>query len=146
MNAIHEASVFQARIFRLNLLDHLLAERTNFRRASDDHAFVALEATKSLVFNYVQSRKLFHQHLLTTDTIKCSSIVLQVGIEIGPELHQEEGILRALFVQLFKPAALLGKLVVDFLHVHGLQEWMGWLFCYMYKEMLVVLKWQKVLT
>lgn len=45
--------------------------------------------------------KSFAKYLLATDAIKCSSIVLQVGIEIGPELHQEEGILRAFFVQLF---------------------------------------------
>lgn len=80
------------------------------------------------------------KYSLATDAIKCSSIVLQVGIEIGPELHQEEGILWALFVQLFEPATLLWIFVVDFLHVNGFQEWMGWLFCYMYKEMLVVLK------
>lgn len=43
MNAVHKATVLQARIFRFDLLDNLLAERADFCRARDDHAFVALE-------------------------------------------------------------------------------------------------------
>lgn len=49
MNAIHEAAVLQTRILRFNLLDHLFSERTDFRGARYDHAFVALETEMEMV-------------------------------------------------------------------------------------------------
>lgn len=58
------------------------------------------------------------KYLLTTDTVKGSGIILEVGIEIGPKFHQEEGILRSLLVQLFKATGLLGEFVVDFFNIN----------------------------
>lgn len=42
MDAIHEARVLQSRVFGFDLLDHLLAERADLRRARDHHVVVAL--------------------------------------------------------------------------------------------------------
>ena len=44
MNAVHVASILESRIFRLDLLDHLLAKRTHFRGTRDDYVLTTLEA------------------------------------------------------------------------------------------------------
>ena len=43
-------------------------------------------------------------------------------VEVRPELDEEEGLGRALLVQLLQPALLLGELVLDLAHVDRLQR------------------------
>ena len=42
MDAVDEAAILQASVLRLDLLDHLLAERTHLCRTGDGHVLVAL--------------------------------------------------------------------------------------------------------
>lgn len=39
-----------------------------------------------------------------------------------PEFNEEEGVLRALLIQLLESALLLGELVIDLSDVHSLEE------------------------
>ena len=43
-----------------------------------------------------------------------------VCVEIGPELDQEESVLRSLVVQILQTFTLLRELVLDLSHVHRL--------------------------
>ena len=45
-----------------------------------------------------------------------------VCVEIGPELDQEESVLRSLVVQILQTFTLLRELVLDLSHVHGLKR------------------------
>ena len=58
-------------------------------------------------------------HLRGGDAVE--GVVLVAGVQVGPELDQEEGVLRALVKQLLQPARPLGELVLDLPHVHWLQ-------------------------
>lgn len=61
--------------------------------------FVRLQFVVKIVWEPLKyTLELFIRYLLTTNSIKCPSIVLQVCIEISPELHEEEGILWTLFI------------------------------------------------
>lgn len=42
VDAVHEAAALEARVLRLHLLHHLLAERAHLRAARDRHVLVAL--------------------------------------------------------------------------------------------------------
>ena len=44
-----------------------------------------------------------------------------ICVEIGPELDQEESVLRSPVVQILQTFTLLRELVLDLPHVHGLQ-------------------------
>ena len=45
-----------------------------------------------------------------------------ICVEIGPELDQEESVLRSLVVQILQTFTLLRELVLDLPHVHGLKR------------------------
>lgn len=59
-------------------------------------------------------------YLLTTDTVERAGIVGNVGIQVRPELNQEERIARALLVEFLEATGLLREFVVDLLHLHRL--------------------------
>jgi hypothetical protein len=63
--------------------------------------------------------------LLARDAVKSPGLVLDVGIEISPELDEEEGGLRTLVVQLLQAALLLREFVVYLPDVDGLEERIG---------------------
>ena len=48
--------------------------------------------------------------------------VRDVGVEIRPELDEEERLGGALLVKLFQAALLLRKFVLDLAHIDGLQK------------------------
>ena len=58
-------------------------------------------------------------HLRGGDAVE--GVVQVQVVQVGPELDQEEGVLRALVKQLLQPARPLGELVLDLPHVHWLQ-------------------------
>lgn len=76
---------------------------------------------KKVTFSLEKSEKLIC-YLLARYTVESSRLVLDVGVEIRPELHEEEGYLRSFVVQLLEAAFLLRELVVNLPHVHCLQE------------------------
>ena len=45
-----------------------------------------------------------------------------ICVEISPELHQEESVLRSLVVQILQSFTLLRELVLDLPHVHRLNR------------------------
>lgn len=79
-------------------------------------------------------------YLLTAHAIKGANIVLQVGVQIGPEFHQEKGVLWSFLVQFLQAARLLRELVIDLLHVNRFEERVRWLLCYVHEQMFVILK------
>jgi hypothetical protein len=46
-------------------------------------------------------------------SVERPGLVRDVGVQVGPELDQVEGVLGTLLVQLLEPALLLRKLVLD---------------------------------
>jgi len=59
--------------------------------------------------------------LRSGDAIESAALVGDVGVEVGPELDEEEGVPGPLLVELLQPARLLRELVLDLPHVHRLQ-------------------------
>lgn len=93
VDAVDEAAVLEAGVFRFHLLHDLLAERADFRRTRDRHILVAL--------------------VLGSDGVEGADILRDVGAQIGPEFHQEEGVLRTFVEKLLQAALFLGEFVVD---------------------------------
>lgn len=62
------------------------------------------------------------QNLLASNSVESTSLVLNVGVEVCPELDQEESILGSLVIQLFEATLLLWELVIDLPHIHGLKH------------------------
>ena len=60
-------------------------------------------------------------HLRGGDAVEGVVLAAGAGVQVGPELDQEEGVLRALVKQLLQPARPLGEFVLDLPHVHWLQ-------------------------
>lgn len=65
------------------------------------------------------------QNLLAGNAVEGAGFVLDVGIEISPELDEEEGRLRALLVQLLKAALLLREFVDYLPDVDRLEQRIG---------------------
>lgn len=63
------------------------------------------------------------KNLRACNTVESTGLVLHVRIEIRPEFDKEEGVLRALVVELLETALLLREFVVDLSHINGLQQW-----------------------
>ena len=59
------------------------------------------------------------------DTIEWTGIVGIGGVEIGPELDKEEGVLGALAIQLLQTIAFLRELVLNLSHINWLQKKRG---------------------
>ena len=56
------------------------------------------------------------------DSIEGIVIMVCICVEISPELHQEESVLRSLVVQILQTFTLLRELVLDLPHVHRLNR------------------------
>ena len=59
--------------------------------------------------------------LLASNSIKCSGLILDIDIQVCPELDKEEGILRALIIEFFQTTLLLRELVVDLPNIYCLK-------------------------
>ena len=59
------------------------------------------------------------------DAVEGVALVREVGVEVRPELDEEEGVARPLLVQLLQAPGLLGELVLYLPHVHRLQHKTG---------------------
>jgi len=102
VDAVDEASVLEARVLGLHLLDDLFAERAHFRRTGDGHVLIAL--------------------VLWSDGVEGTSILVDVGAQIGPEFDEEEGVLRTFVEEFLEAALLLREFVVDLSDVHRLEH------------------------
>ena len=72
--------------------------------------------------NQWESNRVLENNLRGGYAVEGAWIVGNIGIEVGPELDEEEGLLGSLLVQLLQPLLLLGELVLDLPHVHRLQQ------------------------
>lgn len=93
VDAVDEAAVLEAGVLRFHLLDDLLAKGADLGRARDGHVLVAL--------------------VLRRHGVKGPHVLRDVGAQIGPEFHQEKGVLRTLVEELLEAALFLGEFVVD---------------------------------
>ena len=59
--------------------------------------------------------------LLWSDGVEGTSILVDVGAQIGPEFDEEEGVLRTFVEEFLEAALLLREFVVDLSDVHRLQ-------------------------
>ena len=59
-------------------------------------------------------------NLRCCDSIEGIVIMVCICVEISPELHQEESVLRSLVVQILQSFTFLRELVLDLPHVHRL--------------------------
>ena len=60
------------------------------------------------------------ENSLGGDAIEGGGLVTNLCVEVGPELDEEESVLRALAVQHLQPVVLFRELVLDLPHVHRL--------------------------
>ena len=106
LDLVDVAAVLVARVLRLQLLDDLLAEAADLGGALDGHLLAALVGGGDAV-----------EGVLRAGRVGRAGVV-----EVRPELDEEEGLGRALLVQLLQTALLLGELVLDLAHVDRLQR------------------------
>lgn len=143
---VHVPAVLEAGVLGFDLFHHLFAERAHLGGAGNHHVVVAFVAAGRTSLGVRFEIGIFRAvgYSLTTDTVEGAGVARNVGIQVGPELDQEERVAGALLVQLLEAAGLLREFVVDLLHLDRLQQWVGWLVAYMYKQVLVVLrKWER---
>ena len=104
MELVDEATALELGVLGLYLLHHLLSKAADFCGHLDGHVL----------------------RTLVRGLHPVEGLVISLGgVQVGPELHQEETILGSLVIQLFQPFLIRGELVLDLLDIHGLQEGVG---------------------
>jgi hypothetical protein len=57
---------------------------------------------------------------LTGNTIKCPCLILDVSVEVSPELDKEEGILWTFIIQFLQPTLFFREFVIDLPYIYSL--------------------------
>ena len=116
------SSVLIASVLRLHLFNHLLPKTAHFCRHLDCHILWTFIPEKETVEVLPQIILCVKKYSRCTDTIERIAVVSVGHVEVGPELDKEEGVLRALAVQLLQPVRFLWEFVLDLPHVHRLRN------------------------